>query len=144
MKLRDVLADADVVEYFGDPEVEIDALAYRSDEVAEGALYFCVPGARADGHDFAAAAVGAGTRALVVARRLALPVPQARVESARAAMAPAAARFFGDPTTELPVVGITGTNGKTTTAFLVRHILERAGTRTGLLGTVKRIVGGEE
>ena len=62
----------------------------------------------------------------------------------RAAMAPAAARFFGDPTAELEVVGVTGTNGKTTTAFLVRHLLERAGRQAGLLGTVKQVVGGVE
>jgi UDP-N-acetylmuramoyl-L-alanyl-D-glutamate--2,6-diaminopimelate ligase len=70
-------------------------------------------------------------------------VPQAQVEDARAAMAPIAAAFNGDPTSELTVVGITGTNGKTTTAFLVRHLLEAAGTRCGLLGTVQQIVGGQ-
>jgi UDP-N-acetylmuramoyl-L-alanyl-D-glutamate--2,6-diaminopimelate ligase len=91
-----------------------------------------------------AAAVDAGAAALVVERALDLPVPQARVASARAAMAPVAARFFGDPTAELRVVGITGTNGKTTTTFLVRHILERSGIQTGLQGTVKRVVGGAE
>jgi UDP-N-acetylmuramoyl-L-alanyl-D-glutamate--2,6-diaminopimelate ligase len=70
-------------------------------------------------------------------------VPQARVEDARAAMAPIAAAFNGDPTSELTVVGITGTNGKTTTAFLVRHLLEASGRRCGLLGTVRRVVGGQ-
>ena len=69
---------------------------------------------------------------------------QAVVGDARAAMAHAAVRFYEDPTFELRVAGITGTNGKTTTAFLIRHILERAGVQTGLLGTVKRVVGGVE
>jgi UDP-N-acetylmuramoyl-L-alanyl-D-glutamate--2,6-diaminopimelate ligase len=144
LTLREALAGAGVVEYLGDPAVEISGLAYDSRRVEPGTLYFCVPGERADGHDFAAAAAAAGAVALVVERPLELPVPQARVASARAAMAPAAARFFADPTAELRVIGITGTNGKTTTAFLVRHLLERSGVQTGLLGTVKRVVGGVE
>ncbi len=111
---------------------------------SDGTLFFCVPGATADGHDFAPRAVEAGASALVVERRLGLGVAEALVEDARAAMAPAAVRFNGDPTRRLRVAGITGTNGKTTTAFLVRHILERTGVQTGLLGTVKSVVGGEE
>ena len=71
-------------------------------------------------------------------------VTQVRVADARAAMAPIAVRFWDDPTAQLRVAGVTGTNGKTTTAFLIRHVLESHGTRTGLLGTVKRIVGGVE
>ena len=85
-----------------------------------------------------------GAAALVTERRLDLGVPEIVVDDVRAAMGPAAARFYGDPTAELDVVGITGTNGKTTTAFLVRHLLEAAGRQTGLLGTVKRVVGGVE
>ena len=69
-------------------------------------------------------------------------MPQVVVPSARAAMAPFAAAFWGDPTAELKVVGVTGTNGKTTTAYLVREILEAAGIQTGLMGTVKQVVGG--
>jgi len=144
MKLREVLAGAAVAEWTADPGVEVTGLAFSSRDVRAGSLFFCVPGARADGHDFAADAVAAGAAALVVERPLDLEVPQAVVADARAAMAPAAAAFFGDPTAELEVVGITGTNGKTTTAFLLRHVLEVAGTPTGLLGTVKRVVGGAE
>ena len=81
---------------------------------------------------------------LVVERELELDVAQVVVADARAAMAPLAARFWGDPTGELKVVGVTGTNGKTTTAFLIREILEAAGTSCGLLGTVKQVVGGVE
>jgi UDP-N-acetylmuramoyl-L-alanyl-D-glutamate--2,6-diaminopimelate ligase len=80
----------------------------------------------------------------VVQRHLDLDVPQIQVESVRAAMAPAAAAFYDDPTAELQTVGITGTNGKTTTAFLVRGLLEADGRRTGLLGTVKSVIGGVE
>ena len=103
-----------------------------------------MPGERADGHDFAPAVVAAGAAALVVERELELAVPQVLVADARAAMAPLAARFHGDPTATLRVVGVTGTNGKTTTAFLVREILESAGIQCGLLGTVKQVVGGAE
>jgi UDP-N-acetylmuramoyl-L-alanyl-D-glutamate--2,6-diaminopimelate ligase len=146
MELRELLAGADVVEVHGDANVEVDALAYDSRRVEPGALFFCVPGHTSDGHAFGPLAVQAGASALVVERVLELDVPvtQAVVGDARAAMAHAAVRFFGDPTAELRVIGITGTNGKTTTAFLVRHLLEAAGVQTGLLGTVKRVVGGVE
>jgi UDP-N-acetylmuramoyl-L-alanyl-D-glutamate--2,6-diaminopimelate ligase len=144
MKLRDVLAGTEVAEIAGDAETEVTSLAYDSTRVEPGTLFFCVRGARADGHEFAAGAVERGASALVVERHLDLPVAQARVADARAAMAPAAARFWSDPTAELRVAGVTGTNGKTTTAFLIRHLLEAAGTPTGLLGTVTSVVGGVE
>jgi UDP-N-acetylmuramoyl-L-alanyl-D-glutamate--2,6-diaminopimelate ligase len=137
MTLRDLMGN-------GAPEVKITGLAYSSQSVTPGALFFCVPGFKADGHDFAPAAVERGAAALVCQRPLGLGVPEVVVSDVRAAMAPAAARFYGDPTAELDVVGITGTNGKTTTAFLVRHLLEADGRGCGLLGTVKRIVGGME
>jgi UDP-N-acetylmuramoyl-L-alanyl-D-glutamate--2,6-diaminopimelate ligase len=127
----------------GAGEAEVSDLAYDSREVGEGSLFFCVSGMTADGHDHAPAAVAAGAAALVVERPLGLGVPEVRVEDARAAMAPLAARFFGDPTRELAVGAVTGTNGKTTTAFLLRSILEAAGVQCGLLGTISRIVGGE-
>jgi len=119
-------------------------LDYDDRRVGPGSLFFCVRGENFDGHEFAAAAVEAGAIGLVVERELDLEVAQVVVPDARAAMAPLAARFFGAPTSELKVVGITGTNGKTTTAFLVREILEAAGVQCGLLGTVKQVVGGAE
>jgi UDP-N-acetylmuramoyl-L-alanyl-D-glutamate--2,6-diaminopimelate ligase len=143
MELGELLrASGTAAELRGDGTVEIRDLAYDSRRVGEGTLFFCFAGERTDGHDFAATAVEAGASALVVERPLELDVPQAQVEDARAAMAPIAASFNGDPTAELGVVGITGTNGKTTTAFLVRHLLESAGHRCGLLGTVQQVVGG--
>jgi UDP-N-acetylmuramoyl-L-alanyl-D-glutamate--2,6-diaminopimelate ligase len=144
MELGELLRAAGVAaEVRGDSSVEIRDLAYDSRRVAGGTLFFCFPGERTDGHDFAATAIELGAVAVVVERALDLDVPQAQVEDARAAMAPIAATFNGDPTSELAVVGITGTNGKTTTAFLVRHLLEAAGKRCGLLGTVQRVVGGQ-
>jgi UDP-N-acetylmuramoyl-L-alanyl-D-glutamate--2,6-diaminopimelate ligase len=140
MRLRDVMGEA--VAESGD--VEISALAYDNRRAGPGTLFFCVPGLSRDGHDFAPDAVARGAVALVVERPLGLGVPEVVVESVRAAMGPAAARFHGDPTAELDVVGITGTNGKTTTAFLVRALLEAAGRQCGLLGTVTSFVGGVE
>jgi UDP-N-acetylmuramoyl-L-alanyl-D-glutamate--2,6-diaminopimelate ligase len=126
------------------PGVEIGGLAYDNREVRPGTLFFCVPGFTRDGHDFAPDAVERGAAALVVARPLELGVPEVRVDDVRTAMARAAARFYGDPTARLPVVGITGTNGKTTTAFLVHSLLQASGRQAGLLGTVTSFVAGEE
>ena len=137
MTLRDLMGN-------GAPEIEISGLAYASQSVTPGALFFCVPGFRADGHDFAPDAVERGAVALVCERPLGLGVPEVLVDDVRAAMGPAAARFYGDPTAELALVGVTGTNGKTTTAFLIRHLFEAAGRQCGLLGTVKRVVAGVE
>jgi UDP-N-acetylmuramoyl-L-alanyl-D-glutamate--2,6-diaminopimelate ligase len=123
--------------------VEVTGLAYDSRRVAPGSLFFCVAGRDRDGHDFAAEAIAAGAAALVVERPLGLGAPEVLVDSSRAAMGPLAARFHGEPTRELRVVGVTGTNGKTTTAHLARAMLEAAGERCGLLGTVESLVAGE-
>jgi UDP-N-acetylmuramoyl-L-alanyl-D-glutamate--2,6-diaminopimelate ligase len=144
MELGELIRAAAVAaEVRGDSAVEIRDLAYDSRRVGDGTLFFCFAGEKTDGHDFAPADVEAGAAALVVERPLDLAVPQVQVEDARAAMAPVAAALNADPTSELTVVGITGTNGKTTTAFLVRHLLEAAGRRCGLLGTVRQMVGGQ-
>ncbi|MFL5906314.1 MAG: UDP-N-acetylmuramoyl-L-alanyl-D-glutamate--2,6-diaminopimelate ligase [Solirubrobacterales bacterium] len=143
MELAELLRASGVAsDLHGDAAVEIRDLAYDNRRVTPGTLFFCFPGERSDGHEFAAAAVEAGAAALVVERPLDLGVPEAQVDDARAAMAPIAATFHGDPTSELTVIGITGTNGKTTTAFLVSHLLEAVGRRCGLLGTVQQVVGG--
>jgi len=140
MRLEQVIAGAP-------PEardLEITSLAYDTRRVSAGTLFFCVPGVTRDGHDFADEAIRRGANALVVERPLTSGVPEIRVGSVRAAMAPAAAAFYGDPTSRLQVVGVTGTNGKTTTAFLLQGMLEAAGRRAGLLGTVKSVIGGSE
>jgi UDP-N-acetylmuramoyl-L-alanyl-D-glutamate--2,6-diaminopimelate ligase len=137
-RLIAALAPTDVV---GRAALEIRELAYDAREVPRGSLFFCVPGSNLDGHEFAADAVAKGAAALVVERPLELDVPQLVVPSVRAAMPRAAVAFFGDPTEQLPVVGITGTNGKTTTAYLLWSILTAAGERPGLLTNVERRVG---
>jgi len=138
--LIDALAPVEVV---GRAPVDVTDLAYDAREAGPGSLYFCIRGSRADGHDFAPEAIVNGAVALVVERPLELPVPQLVVEDARHAMPLAADEFFGRPTEQLEVAGVTGTNGKTTTAFLLYAILAAAGRRPGLLGTIESRVGGE-
>jgi UDP-N-acetylmuramoyl-L-alanyl-D-glutamate--2,6-diaminopimelate ligase len=137
-RLIAALAPTDVV---AGGALEIRELAYDAREVPRDSLFFCVPGANADGHDFAPEAVRRGAAGLVVERRLGLDVPQLVVPSVRDAMPRAAVEFFGDPTAQLRVAAITGTNGKTTTAYLLWSILAAAGERPGLLTNVERRVG---
>ena len=145
MRLEELVAELEGARVIGDAAVEVVELVYDSRKVEPGSLFFCVVGEKVDGHAFGARAVEDGAVALVVERELTeLAVPQVVVADSRAAMAPLAARFWGDPTDQLRVVGVTGTNGKTTTAFLVREILQAADFRCGLLGTVKQVVGGVE
>jgi UDP-N-acetylmuramoyl-L-alanyl-D-glutamate--2,6-diaminopimelate ligase len=143
MDLERVIAALAPQEVVGRAPVEVADLAYDTRAVTPGALFFCVRGASADGHDLAAEAVAGGATAFVVERPLDAQVPQLVVADSRAAMAVAADVFFGHPTHELDVVGITGTNGKTTTAHLLYSVLAAAGRRPGLLGTVEARVGGE-
>ena len=123
--------------------VAVRDLAYDARAVTPGAAFFAVRGERADGHDHAAQAVENGAAVLVVERAVDPDVPQLVVPDSRAAMATAADVFFGEPTRELEVAGVTGTNGKTTTAYLLYSILTAAGRRPGLLGTVECRVGGQ-
>jgi UDP-N-acetylmuramoyl-L-alanyl-D-glutamate--2,6-diaminopimelate ligase len=126
----------------GRADTDITAVTYRAEAVVPGALHVCVPGFTADGHDFAGTAVTNGAAALVVERELDFEVPQLVVASSRAAMAAAADAFYGHPSRELDVVGITGTNGKTTTAFLMHAVLAAAVGQAGLLGTIESRIGG--
>jgi UDP-N-acetylmuramoyl-L-alanyl-D-glutamate--2,6-diaminopimelate ligase len=139
-RLIAALAPTDVV---GGAAVEIRELAYDARAVPRDSLFFCIPGAAADGHDFAADAVRAGAAALVVERPVPVSVPQLVVPKVRDAMPRAAVTFFGDPTRELDVLAVTGTNGKTTTAYLLWSILTAAGMRPALLTNVERRIGDE-
>ena len=143
MDLERLAGALDPVDVHARRAVEVLDLAYDARHVQPGALFFCVPGERHDGHEFAHQAVSNGAVALVVERVLDVGVPQVVVRDARAAMAPAADLFFGHPTEELEVLGVTGTSGKTTTSFLLFAILAAAGRRPGLMGTVEARVGGE-
>jgi UDP-N-acetylmuramoyl-L-alanyl-D-glutamate--2,6-diaminopimelate ligase len=143
MNLDGLIAALEPAQVVNPGPAEVTDLAYNARAVAPGALFFCVRGSRADGHDFAGDAVEQGAVALVVERPLEQPVPQLVVSSTRLAMPAAADEFFGRPTEELRVAGVTGTNGKTTTAFLMYAILEAAGLSPGLVGTIECRIGGE-
>ncbi len=144
MKLSQLVEGITGATVRGDPATEIRGLAYHTRDVADGTLFFCVPGLTHDGHAFAAAAVEAGAAALVCERDAGEPAPQVIVPSARRAMALMAARWHGHPSAGLRVVGVTGTNGKTTTAHLVAGVFAAAGLPCGLLGTVVNRIGGVE
>jgi UDP-N-acetylmuramoyl-L-alanyl-D-glutamate--2,6-diaminopimelate ligase len=142
MKLSTLIEAVAPREVRGRAEVDITAVTYRAEAAGPGALHVCVPGFVADGHDFGAVAVRNGAAALVVERPLPVDVPQLVVASSRRAMALAADALYGHPSADLAVVGVTGTNGKTTTVYLVHAVLEAALGSAGLLGTVESRVGG--
>ena len=125
----------------GDGGVRIDDVAYDSRVVTPGTLFFCVPGEHVDGHDFASRAIASGAVALVVERLLDNDVPQVVVPSVRAAMGPLASNFFEDPSRALTLVGVTGTNGKTTTTFMFESVFRALGMTPGVIGTVETHVG---
>ena len=142
--LQHVIAALEPAEVVNEASADIADLAYDTRSVQAGALFFCLRGAHADGHALAPEAAAAGAAALVVEHPVAVALPQLVVADSRAAMAPAATLFFGEPTRTLDVAAVTGTNGKTTTAFLLHAILEAAGRRAGLLTNIERRVAGEE
>jgi len=127
----------------GEASAPVDEVAFDSRQVVPGALFFCVRGATADGHDFAEEAVRAGASALAVERWLDLGVPQILVPSVRQAMGPMSAVVLGDPARSMTIVGVTGTNGKTTIVHLLDAVFRAAGHRTGAIGTVGAHVAGE-
>jgi UDP-N-acetylmuramoyl-L-alanyl-D-glutamate--2,6-diaminopimelate ligase len=130
-----------LVDTKGCMDTEIAVLCSNSREKAENGLFFCIPGARFDAHDYAPQAVTNGCTALVVDHFLELDVPQVKVTNVRAAMSRMAAAFFGHPAQQLRLVGVTGTKGKTTTTYMIKTILERAGHKCGLIGTTGNMIG---
>lgn len=122
--------------------LEVQGCAYSSLQVEPGDAFFCVPGLKHDGHEFASDAVARGAAALVVEHRVDADAPQYVVKDARRALACASARFYGIPSERLSLAGITGTNGKTTTTYLVEWVARALGHVTGLIGTVETRVAG--
>ncbi|HEY5506312.1 MAG TPA: UDP-N-acetylmuramoyl-L-alanyl-D-glutamate--2,6-diaminopimelate ligase, partial [Coriobacteriia bacterium] len=144
MKLAELFEGVEGATVRGDPSTEIRGLAYHTRDVADGTLFFCVPGLKFDGHALAARAAVAGAAALVCERDTGVGLPHVLVPSVRRAMALVAARWYEHPSRELTVVGVTGTNGKTTTAHLVAGIFAAAGRPAALLGTVVNRIGGRD
>jgi UDP-N-acetylmuramoyl-L-alanyl-D-glutamate--2,6-diaminopimelate ligase len=141
--MKELLSDVAMTP-LGDRDATVGGVACRSDAVAPGDAFFAVRGLLHDGHDYAADAVSRGASAIVVEHALSdIAVPQFLVADTRAALARASSRIEGQPSKSLDVVGITGTNGKTTTVYLLDAILRHAGLTTGLIGTVETRVAGE-
>ena len=144
MKLKALVGNVPgMIRIIGNEETEILSLCSDSRQVQPGALFFCTPGLKMDAHDFAPQAVAKGAAALLVERELPIDVPQVLVEDVRRAISYVACDFFDNPAREMLVIGITGTKGKTTSSFLVKSILEAAGKKTGLVGTVCSMIGEE-
>jgi UDP-N-acetylmuramoyl-L-alanyl-D-glutamate--2,6-diaminopimelate ligase len=135
-ELVHLLDEIVVRELRGDASVDVTAVTHDSRQVHPGSLFCCVPGRVTDGHDFAPAAVRAGAVALLCERPLDIGGAEVVVDDARAAMGPVAAAFHGHPSRALHVVGVTGTNGKTTTTLLLQHVLSTTGRPTGAIGTL--------
>lgn len=139
MRLNDLLKDVSGCEIRGDANVRVRDLAYDARAVVPGSCFVAMKGTRADGHDFAADAAGRGATAVVAERPLDLPagVTVALVKDARRALALMSSAFFGNPSGALALVGVTGTNGKTTSTYLIEAMLAAAGRRPGVIGTVE-------
>lgn len=120
----------------GDPDAVVHSITHDSRAVRPGSMFCCVRGAHVDGHSFAEAAVAAGASALLVDHLLSVPCAQLVVDDTQQAIGPVSAAVFGRPSDSLTMVGVTGTNGKTTTTSLIASVLEAAGTRTGVIGTL--------
>jgi UDP-N-acetylmuramoyl-L-alanyl-D-glutamate--2,6-diaminopimelate ligase len=146
LKIKDILAELPAAKLVGGADAGITGVAYDSRQVVPGSLFVAMKGLRADGHDYLTEAVARGAAALVVERPspAAAGVPQLVVPDSRAALAAAAAAFFGHPGRELRCVGVTGTSGKTTVCFLLDAIFRAAGQTTALATTVKNVVAGAE
>ncbi len=124
----------------GDPDIA--QVAYRSQDAGPGALFVAIPGTRADGHAFIRAAEENGAAAVIAEKPVATTLPLIRVTNSRMALAEAAAAFFGHPSREMTLVGVTGTNGKTTTVHILEHLLNASGRATGIIGTLGYRFGG--
>ncbi len=145
MKCEELLRELDFTCIRGSLDREITEVVYDSRKISEGCLFICICGYNVDGHSFAKEAAEKGAAVLVVQKEVELPEESStaivRVEDTRYAMAFIAAAYFGHPADRLKVIGITGTKGKTTTTYLIKSILERAGYRVGLVGTIETIIG---
>ena len=143
MKLSKLLERLEYVSITGDMETEVGDIVNDSRKVTENSLFFCISGAAFDGHNFAEEVVKKGAKVLVVEREVGefQGVTIVKVKDTRYAMALISAAYYGHPAEELKVIGITGTKGKTTTTYMVKSILENAGHKVGLIGTIETIIG---
>ena len=144
MKLRELLAGLDILEVTADLKQNIESVAYDSRKVTPGSLFVAVTGFASDGNRFIPMAMDKGAAVIVTAKKPELDVPYVLVESDRMALALIGCNFYGHPAKSMKLIGITGTNGKTSATLLLKHVLEKvAGAKVGLIGTMANMVGDE-
>ena len=143
MELKQLLKGLSVLSVEGGLDCEVTGIAYDSRRVTPGMVFVAIPGQKTDGHEFIETAIERGATAIVCERESVLAQRTARIKVAdvREALARLAISYYGNPSSKLRVIGVTGTNGKTTVSFLVKAILEAAGIKTGLMGTVRYEIG---
>lgn len=146
MILKDLLERSDYSCVQGDENAEISSLVYDSRKIEKDSVFVCISGAAFDGHEFIGQAAEKGAAAVVIEKDTEIPegLTVIRVEDTRLALAEMSAAYFGYPAEELTTIGITGTKGKTTTTYMIRQVLEHAGQKTGLIGTIETIIGDEK
>ena len=136
MKLSTLIKDLDIIDVRGDLNTEILDVTIDSNSVFKGSLFICIKGDVKDGHDYTKQAFHYGAVAIVSEKETGAPLPQIIVKNSRIAMSKIASAFYGDVHKNLKIIGVTGTNGKTTTSFMIRSILEKSGVKSGLIGTL--------
>ncbi len=142
MYLNELLKDVDIIEIKGEGNPDITGVYYNSLEVTEGGLFVAIEGFKTDGHKYVSSAVQKGAKVVVCTRFTdGADVIQIKVSDSRIAEAKISSNFFGSPSCRFKLVGITGTNGKTTVTYLVKHVLDTLGYKTGLIGTNQNIIG---
>ena len=142
MKLKNLLTDVNVLKMNVDAELEINALAYDSRKVTEGGMFVAITGFATDGNRFIPMAMEKGAKVVVTAKEPANDIPYVLVESDRLALAQISSNFYGRPGERMKLIGVTGTNGKTSSTLLLKHVLEQVlGAKVGLMGTMENMIG---
>ena len=139
MKLKNLIIDGYKV--YGNLETEISSISFSSKNVKKNSLFVCLKGENFDGHNFVEEAIKQGASAILTERKLDFAIPQIVCKNSRKGFAEICARFYGEPQKKLKLIGITGTNGKTTTSHIIKKILETAGKKVGLIGTQGSRIG---
>ncbi len=144
MKLKELLHGLDVLELHADETLDITGVHYDSRQVMRGGLFVAISGFQTDGHKYIPKAAENGAACIVCEKKPEMQIPYVLVSDARAALAVLGANWFGHPADDMRVVGITGTNGKTTSTYLLKHVLEQTlGAKVGLIGTIQNMIGDE-
>lgn len=146
MRLTSIIEGLDVTRSRVDSLIEIEDLAYDSRQVKKGVLFFAIDGEKEDGHDYIKSAIDNGATAVIVERwqeNISEDIAQIQVANSRAALSAASSKYFNDPTSKLTLIGVTGTNGKTTTSYLIERIFREEGRKTGLIGTLEYLINGK-